>query len=297
MKGRVLAFLAAFGATLIYGANYSIAKDVMPLYIKPFSFIILRVVGALILFWILGLFVKKERIERKDFIPLFFGGLFGAGLNMLTFFKGLSLTTPINASVIMIVGPIIVFILSVLFLKERLILHRVLGVIIGFIGAAILLIYGKSTAINAPNIPLGNFYIFLNASFYAIYLIIIKTLLEKYHPFTVIKWVYFFGLFVAIPFGFSEFQEIDWASMPTPIIYKVLFVIVFTTFLAYLFNILALTKLKSTTVAAFIYLQPVVTTIFALLLDSDELSNVKIVASLVIFLGVYLVSKRPKQSI
>ncbi|OIQ40249.1 MAG: EamA family transporter [Bacteroidetes bacterium MedPE-SWsnd-G1] len=296
MKGRILAFLAALGATLIYGANYSIAKDVMPLYVKPYGFIILRVVGACLLFWILGLFVKKEKIDKKDFIPIFFAGLFGAALNMLFFFKGLSLTTPINASVIMIVGPILVFILSILFLKEKLVPHRILGVLIGFIGAAILVIYGKSEAENAPNIVLGNLYIFINASSYAVYLIIIKKLLEKYHPFTLIKWVYLFGLFVVVPFGFSEFQEIEWGLLPESIIYKILFVVVFTTFFAYLFNIIALTKLKTTTVAAFIYLQPVVTSIFALILGSDELSTTKVTASLIIFLGVYLVSKRPKQT-
>ena len=294
MKGRILALIATSAATVIYGANYTIAKDVMPLYVKPFGFILLRVLGAFILFWILGFFVKKQKIATKDFITIFFAALCGAALNMLSFFKGLSLTTPISASVIMITGPIIVFILSALFLKEKMFKHRVIGVLIGLIGALILIVYGESTATNAPNIFLGNLYIFVNATIYAIYLIIIKKLIERYHPLVLIKWVYLFGLLIVIPFGYSEALEIEWSTMPVHIIYEVLFVVVFTTFFAYLFNVLALTKLKPTTISAFIYLQPVVATFFALLFESDELNVLKVTASTIIFVGVYLVSKRPK---
>lgn len=295
MKGRVLALLAAGAATLIYGANYTVAKDVMPFYIKPFGFIVVRVVGALILFWTFSLFVKSEKIEKKDFITLFIAALFGAGFNMLTFFKGLNLTTPIDASVIMVMTPVIVFVLSILFLKEKIIPHRVLGVVIGLIGAILLIVYGQSTGINATNVFLGNIYVFLNATFFGVYLIIIKGLLAKYHPINIMKWLYVFGFFIVIPFGFDEFMEIEWATMPSHIIYEVLFVVVFVTFLVYLFNLIALKKLKATTVAAFTYLQPVAATIFALLLESDTLDAMKLGASAIIFVGVYLVSKRPKE--
>lgn len=296
MKGRVLALLAAFAATLIYGVNYTIAKEVMPLYIKPYGFILIRVIGAFILFWLLGFLVKNQKIAKRDYVAIFFAAVCGAALNMLAFFKGLSLTTPINASVIMVTVPIIVFVLSVFFLKEKLIRHRVIGVIIGLIGALVLIIYGKSTANNASNIFLGNVYIFINATIYAFYLIIIKKLIDKYHPIVLMKWTYSIGLLIVIPFGYHEMVSIELSTMPTLVIYKILFVAL-TTFFAYLFNILALTKLKPTTIAAFIYLQPVIATIFALLLESDELNPVKLVASVIIFIGVYLVSKRAKQAI
>lgn len=296
MKGRVLALLAASVATLIYGVNYTIAKDVMPFYIKPYGFILIRVIGAFVLFWTLSFFVKKQKIETKDYLTLFFAALCGAALNMLAFFKGLSLTTPINASVIMVTVPIIVFVLSIIFLKEKLIRRRIIGVLIGLIGAIVLIVYGNAIAVNSQNVFLGNVYILVNAVIYAFYLIIIKKLIDKYHPIVLMKWIYTIGLLVVIPFGYSEFSVIEWSIMPTAIVYKMLFVVL-TTFLAYLFNILALTKLKPTTIATFMYLQPVVATIFALLLESDKLNTVKLVASAIIFLGVYLVSKRPKQSI
>ncbi|MCK5814781.1 MAG: DMT family transporter [Flavobacteriaceae bacterium] len=295
MKGRIIALIAAFVATVIYGINYSIAKDVMPFYIKPFALIILRVFGAMVLFWILGLFVKSEKIDKKDYLTFFFASLFGAGLNMLVFFKGLSLTTPISASVIMVIVPIVVFILSIVFLKEKIIKHRIIGVLIGLFGAIILVVYGRKTGLNAPNIMLGNIYILFNAVFYSLYLVIVKKLIQKYHPITVVKWVYLLGMIVVVPFGFNEFLEIEWSVMPQNIIYKMLFVVVFTTFLTYLFNIIALMKLKATTVGAFLYLQPVVATVVALFLETDELSSLKLIASVIIFAGIYLVSKRPKQ--
>ena len=295
MNGRILAFIAASVATLIYGANYTIAKDVMPAFVKPFGFIVLRVFGAMVLFWLLSLFVKREKITKKDFVGIFFAAIFGAGFNMLVFFKGLNLTTPIDASVIMVLTPIIVFVLSIIFLKETIISHRIAGVIIGLIGALVLIVYGTSSELNAPNIFLGNIYIILNATFYGIYLVIIKKLMTKYHPINLIKWVYLFGFFIVLPFGFQEFTEINWTSMPNLIRYKVLYVVVFATFTVYLCNLIALTKLKVTTVGVFIYLQPVVATIFALLLGSDTLNTVKLVASAIIFVGVYLVSKRPKE--
>lgn len=294
MKGRNLALFFAFSATLIYGASYTIAKDVMPEFVKPYGFIMLRSSGALVLFWLASFFVKKEKIELSDFGYIFLAALFGAALNMLTFFKGLSLTTPINASVIMVMVPIIVFALSILFLKERLVKHRVVGAIVGLFGAIVLITYGKSSADNAPNIFMGNIYVFMNATLYAFYLIVVKKLIHKYNPLSFVKWIYFFGFLIVIPFGYHEFFEIEFSALPTNIIYKILFVVVCTTFLTYLFNLLALTKLKPTTVSAFVYLQPVVASVFALAMKSDSISSVKIIASVFIFIGVYLVSKPAK---
>lgn len=296
MNNRKAALFAAFFATIIYGLNYTIAKDVMPNFVKPNGFILLRVLGALILFWIAGFFVKKEKIDPKDFITIFFAGLFGAGLNMLTFFKGLNLTTPINASVITVMVPIIVFIISVIFLKEKLIKHRIVGVLVGLTGAIVLIVYGHQSAVNAPDIVTGNIFVFFNAIFYSLYLIIVKKLIGKYNPLTFVKWIYLCGFIIVFPFGFFDFIEIDWIAMPTNIWYSILFVVIGTTFLTYILNLFALTKLKPTTVSAFVYLQPVVATAFALLMKKDMLDVVKIIAVVFIFIGVYLVSKPPKSN-
>lgn len=296
MNSRNIALIFAFLAALIYGVSFTVAKEVMPVYVKPYGFIILRVLGATILFWIASIFVVKEKIERQDFFRIFLAAIFGAALNMLTFFKGLSLTTPINASVMMLTTPILVLLLSTIILKEKVTFLKIFGIFVGLTGAFVLIVYGESIG-SSKDVFLGNFLVFVNATAYSLYLIIVKRLTDKYHPLTFVRWLYLFGLIIVLPFGFSELQEIQWQEMPINIYYKVGFIIVFTTFLTYLFNLFALTKLKPTTLSVFIYLQPVLASMYALFTNSDSLNMVQILATLLIFGGVYLVTKSntPKQ--
>lgn len=294
MQNRIYALIAAFSVQLIYGLSFTFANDVIDGgYIKPYGFILLRLIGATALFWILSLFTKSEKIDRKDFLIFFFASIFGIALNMLTFFKGLEYTTPIHASVIMITTPIIVLILSVFFLKERITLLKIGGIILGFSGAIILSVYGKSMRIG-DDILLGNFLVFINAVSFSIYIIILKKLTDKYHPFTFIKWLFLFGLILVTPFGFSELSKVNWSTFSNYTIFSTVFVIIGATFGTYLLNPLALRYLKASTVSAFIYIQPVIAGSFAILMGSDTLDTIKLTAAGLIFIGVYLVTKKPK---
>lgn len=292
MNQRTLALIATSIATLIYGVTFTIAKEVMPLYIKPYGFILLRVGGAAMVFWLLGLFIKAKSIEKSDYKKIIIAAFFGVGLNMLTFFKGLSYTTPISASVIMVTSPILVLIFASILLKEKLILRKIIGVVIGLIGAVILIVYGTSPNGDAQNMMLGNLLVFINAASYAMYLVQVKKLIAKYNPIMFVKWLYLFGFLFVLPFGFVELSEVNWSLMPTSIYFKVGFVVLFTTCITYLFNLFALSKLKPTTVSVFIYLQPVIASIYALFVGSDSLNTVKVAATLLIFLGVFLVTKQ-----
>lgn len=295
MSKRTLAIIAVSIGTLIYGLNYTIAKDVMPLHVKPYAFILIRVVGATAFFWFLGLFVKAKGIEKADFRKIFIASFFGITLNMLAFFKGLSLTTPISASVMMVTSPIMVLIFSSIIIKKFIGKLRVLGIFIGLIGAILLITYGKSSTENAPNTNLGNFLVFINAASYGLYLVLAKNLIAKYHPIVFIKWLYLFGLIMVIPIGYSEFTEIVWQEIPKNIYWNIGFVVLFTTCITYLFNLYGLSKLKPTTVSVFIYVQPVIASVYALVTGSDSLNLIKICATLLIFLGVFLVTKQVKK--
>lgn len=293
-KLRILALIAAFIVQLLYGLNFTFAKDVMVNgHIKPFGFIVLRVAGATILFWIVSLFAPKEKIDKKDYKTFLLASIFGVVVNMLFFFKGLELTTPIHASVIMITSPIIVLILSSFYLNEKITKLKVLGVIFGFTGAAILTVYGKSPN-PGDNVLLGNIMVLINALSYSIYIIIIKRLTEKYHPFTFIKWLFLFGFFIVLPFGYSDLTLVDTSTFTPYIWFSVIFVVVGATFGTYLLNPLALRHLRASTVTVFIYMQPLIAGIFAIIMGSDTVTVVKILASALIFLGVYLVTKKPK---
>lgn len=294
MKVRIWALIAAFIVQLLYGLNYTFAKDVIAGgFMKPFGFILLRVIGATVLFWLFSWLGPKEKIDKKDYLTFFFAAIFGVAVNMLMFFKGLEYTTPIHASVIATITPIIVLILSAFYLKEKITLLKITGVILAFAGAIVLTVYGKSPR-PADNVALGNLLVLINATSYSVYLIIIKKLATKYHPFTFIKWLFLFGLILVLPFGYSEMMSVDTSSFTPYIYFSIAFVIIGATFGTYLLNPLALRHLKASTVSIFIYTQPVIAGIFAIIMGSDNLSSVKIIASALIFLGVYLVTKKPK---
>lgn len=296
MNQRALALTAVSIATLIYGVTFTIAKEVMEEHIQPFGFILLRVGGATLIFWFLGVFVKAPSIEKADFKKIATTAFFGIAFNMLTFFKGLSYTTPISASVMMVTTPILVLIFASILLKEKLVVRKIVGVVLGLIGAIVLIAYGNPLKGDATNMMLGNFLVFVNAASYGMYLVIVKKLIEKYNPIVFVKWLYLFGLLLVVPFGFSELLEVQWQNMPVNIYAKAGFVVLFTTCVTYLFNLFALSKLKPTTVSVFMYLQPVVAAVYALIVGSDQLDVVKISAALLIFLGVFLVTKKPTET-
>ncbi|MCW5514894.1 DMT family transporter [Muriicola sp. Z0-33] len=294
MSKRTLALLAAIGATIIYGLNHTIAKGVMPEVVKPYGFIMLRVIGATVLFWGISVFGPKERIAKKDYLRMLLCAVLGMGFNMLAFFKGLDLSTPINSAVLITLTPIIVLILSAILIKERISKSKIFGIFIGLLGALGLLLLGAEIRQDAPNIPMGNALIILNAIFYGSYLIVAKTLIQKYHPFTFMKWLFTLGILICLPFGYDELIEIQWGTMPFQAAWKILFVVVGTTFLTYLFNIYALTQLKASTLSAFVYVQPLLGILFAVAMGKDTLTGIKIVSASLVLLGVYLASRRPK---
>lgn len=295
MSKRTLAILAAIGATVIYGINHTVAKGVMPGHVKPFGFIFLRVGGAALLFWLISFFGPKEKIEKRDWGRILICALLGMSINMLSFFKGLQLSTPINSAVLVTITPIIVVVISALFLSEKITLNKGLGIFMGFVGAVGLILFGAEVRQDAPNIPLGNFLFIINATSYGAYLVVVKKLIEKYHPFTLMKWLFTVAIVINLPLTLPEALEIQWSALPLWAYGSIAFVVIGTTFLTYLFNIFALTQLKASSVGAFVYMQPLVGILFALFSGKDELTLVKIAAMGFVLVGVYLASKKPKR--
>ena len=293
MSNRSLGFLAAFGATLIYGLNHTVAKNVMPVYIGPYAFILLRVIGASLLFWTVSLFVKSEKIDKKDWPRIILCAFLGMVINMLAFFKGLELSTPVNSSVMITLSPIVVFIFSAILLKEKIQSMKAFGITSGFVGALILVLYTAKTGENAPNIPLGNFLFIVNSFAYGLYLVLVKPLISKYNIITLLKWLFLLGVIMNFPVTISQFLEVEWTSLPLKeAVIPMLFVVVGTTFFTYLFNAYALTKLTASSLSSFIYLQPIVGIVFAISTKSDSLSLVSLIGMILIFIGIYLVTKR-----
>jgi drug/metabolite transporter (DMT)-like permease len=287
--------IALLAVSVIYGVNFVIAKEVMPAYILPDGFILLRVVSATVFFFLLANFVTDEKIRKKDWLRLFFCGLTGVALNQLLFFKGLNLTTPINASLVMITTPISVLLLDRFLNRDRITFLKSIGILAGAAGA-LLIIFGKKDFALQKTAALGDFLVFLNAFFYAVYLVIVKPLMKNYHPITVIKWVFAFGLVVVLPAGWNEVHAVEWQNFSLRIWLCVIFVLLFTTILAYLLNIYAMKKVSPAMVGVYIYVQPLVATVIAVMFAKDVLTWSKIVAAILIFGGVYLTGKSQKKT-
>ncbi len=292
--------MALLGANIIYGINHIVAKGVMPYKIGPSAFIFLRILGAGLLFWIIKFFIK-EKIQKKDFTLLAIGGLLGVATNQLLFFHGLNLTSPIDASIIITAVPVMVLIFSVFFLKEKLTSNKILGIFIGGVGAILLIAYGNKSG--GTSSVLGNIYIFLNSVSYALYLVLIKPLMKKYRPLTVISWVFLFGFIFMLPFGLPDVIKTNFYAFTLNTYLTVAFVIIGTTFLTYLLNIYALTKVSPSVNGSYIYLQPVISFImvgiYAYILGQNEyardINSIKILSCFMVIIGVYLISKKIKK--
>ena len=288
--GNIKAHIALLLCNIIYALSYDISKHVLATHIPPFAFILIRVTGALMLFWLLYLILPKERISRKDVPLLVACGIFGVAANQLLFFEGLANTFSTHASAIMVGTPIIVLILAVFILKERINAIKILGVGLGLAGA-LAIIFSKNAS--GTSSTYGDMMIFLNASSYGIYLTIAKPLMSKYNPLTVIRWAFTFGWIFVIPFGISQFGDInpDWDF---GIYWRVGFIVLFTTFFTYLFTVYGLNKVSPTMVSAYIYLQPILATFIAISTGQEQLSLPIIFYTLIIFIGVFLVSYQPQ---
>ena len=288
--------MAAGGATVIYGLNHTIAKVVMPDYVGAFGFIFIRTAGAALLFWLLSLFLKSEKIEQSDYLRLFLAALMGMCINMLSFFKGLELSTPVNSGIFATTTPIIILLLSYLFLSEKIGSRKFLGIAMGFTGAMILLLYGTQNTTSAPNVVLGNIFFMINSIFFSAFIIVVKPLTEKYNTVTIMKWLFLIGFVLTFPVTIREYTLVDWRNMPFDVLWRIAFVVLGTTFTTYLLNLYALKNLQASTVGAFAYAQPIIAIGYAVYTGNDSLDGVKVVACLVIMTGVYMVSKKTIKS-
>ncbi|MCF7559864.1 DMT family transporter [Sabulilitoribacter multivorans] len=294
------AHLALLGANLIYGVNYIIAKGIMPDKIGPSAFVFIRLLCATPLFWFLKSILIKEKISKSDILRLMLCGLLGAAANQMLFFHGINLTSPIDASIIMTVVPVIVLVFSAIILKEAITKNMVIGIIIGGLGAITLILYGNK--VSGTSSLLGNLFIFLNACSYGLYLVFVKPLMKKYNAITVVSWVFLFGFIFTFPFGIGDFIQTDYASFTLNTYLVIGFVVLFTTFFAYLFNIYSLNYVSPSVTSSYIYLQPLISfimvTIYAEFLSQkqyvQDINMIKIVSCLLVVIGVYLVSKKQK---
>ena len=295
MNDQLKAHGALVSAGLIFGANYIISKNLMPHYCSPYQIMFFRMIGATAIFFLLQKFYTPEKVEKKDLLKIAICSLFGIGLNQMLFFIGLNKTTAINAAIIHACSPVIVLLFSFLIIKEVISFHKILGIILGISGAFIMILYKKNMSF-ASTTMIGDLLIFVNIVSYSLYLVLVKPLMHKYKPLTVMKWIFVFGSMFVLPVTSYSMFQMNWAGMDSYAWVSILYIIIATTVIAYLLTIYSLQHVNATVVGFYIYLQPIFATIIALIIGTEILTTEKILSATLIFVGVYLVSKRNSKS-
>ncbi len=295
MSNRTKAHLAVLAANLIYGINFSIMKYVTDKLMQPLALNLIRVLGSTILFWLL-FFIKPSKIalQKKDILRVIFCAITGVVINQILFVKGVSLTTTIRASLLMLVCPIAVVFIAAVVIKEKITLQKSIGLLLGVAGAVILVSMKENTKV-ASNPLLGDLFIIINALSYAFYLVWVQPLMKNYNSINVIRWVFTIALFIMLPMGWTSLQQTDWSVFRAIDYAAVAFIIVAVTFFTFLFNIYGVGILGPTITGAYIYSQPLFAAIISIFIIRDTNNLVlKILAAVLIFIGVYLVSLKRK---
>ena len=284
------AHAAIFLANIIFGLNTVVSKTLMPFYLSSTSLTFIRMMGAFLTFFIASWFIKKEKIDKKDYIALALAAIFGVFINQYSYIQGLSKTSPIDAVLVITILPILTMLLSAAYLKEPITKLKTLGVLTGALGA-IIIIFQTNTYSSGESSFTGNFLCFISSLSYAIYIVLFKQLMNKYHPITIMKWMFLYATIICLPFSYSEVSNINFATWDIDVLLKITFVVLGATFLSYLFIPYAVSKLRPTTVSMYNYVQPLVASLVAIIIGLDSFNFIKLLAAIFIFIGVFLVTQ------
>lgn len=293
MNKKQTAHLALLFTNLFFAINLSAVKHLTNAHLAgPFGINVVRVGVSVFLLWSLFLFKPVNiTVKKEDRGRLLLCAVTGIAVNQLLFLKGLSLTYSIHASLLMLITPILIVFIAAWVLKERTGILKIAGLALGITGAMVLILAKDNTGAG-NDILSGDILIIINAISYTIYFILVKPLMLKYNPVVIIRWIFTIGLFMILPFGYTEFIQIPWEKY-TMIDFTTMALVTITgTFLAYLFNVYGIKILGSSVAGFYIYTQPFFAALIAMIFLKEQLTLYKIIAAVLIFSGVYLVNRQ-----
>ena len=292
---KTKAHIALLTANLLFGVNFSIVKLISPSLILPFGLNLMRVLVATGLFWLLFLFRPVNgKILKKDIPRFLLCAVTGIAINQLLFIKGLTLSTPIHAALLILGTPVFILILALITGTEKRSFMKIFGLLTALSGGLILVLSKENSALGS-NVLMGDIFILINAISYAFYMLLVKPLTKTYSPLKLTHWVFTFGLFLVLPFCWKDFTLTQW-ELFTPASWAALsLVVIGATFLSYLFIAYGIHHLSPSTTGAYIYTQPVFSAVIAILFLKEEPALYKLVAAILIFGGVYMINRKSKQ--
>lgn len=281
--------LFALTANVMWGLMAPIGKSALQEF-SPVTVTTFRMVGAAIAFWALSMFYKQEHVNHRDMLKIFFASLFALVFNQGMYIFGLSLTSPIDASIVTTTLPIVTMIVAAIYLKEPITNKKVLGIFVGAMGALILILSSQAASSGNGSI-IGDLLCLIAQISFSIYLTVFKGLTQQYSVITINKWMFVYASLCYIPFSYHDISAIEWAAIPTIAIVEVLYVVLAGSFLAYLCIMTAQKMLRPTVVSMYNYMQPIVASIAAVIMGMGSFGWQKGIAIALVFLGVYIVTQ------
>lgn len=289
MNKNIQGHLFALTANILWGLMSPIGKSALTEF-SALSVTTFRMVGAAACFWLLSLFCKREQVDHRDMLKIFFASLFALVFNQGVFIFGLSMTSPIDASIVTTTLPIVTMIVAAIYLKEPVTNKKVSGIFVGAIGALILIISSQGVNSSDGNI-LGDLLCLIAQISFSIYLTVFKGLSQKYSPITLNKWMFVYASMCYIPFSYHDMTAIQWSGISTAALLQVGYVVVGGSFLAYICIMSAQRMLRPTVVSMYNYMQPIVASTVAIMIGLGTFNLEKGIAIALVFLGVYIVTQ------
>ena len=290
-KQTIIGHLACLIAYAIFGFNIIVCKDLTSgQLISPLAIFCLRAMGAGALFWLISMFMPKEKVEKKDYIKIFAASLLGFFICQITFLMGIPHITPMDCSILTAISPIYTMIIAAMVLKEPITLQKAGGVAISFAGIIYLIVSKVSLGGAAETTPFGIFMLILNSLSFSLYLGIFKPLISKYSVVTFMKWIFLFAFAISAPFSAKEIITLDWGTIPTIQLAELAFLVAFATFITYFLIPIGQKRIRPTLVSMYSYIQPIVAILISICTGMEMLTWQKILAATMVFGGVIIVS-------
>lgn len=292
-KSTLTGHLACFGAYCIFGFNIVCCKNISNAHVlTPMDLFCLRATGATVLFWLLSLFMPKEKVPLKDLLQIFVASMLGLFLTQMSFLKAITMTTSIDLSIANTCTPIMTMFVAAIFLKEPITGKKIGGVLVSLVGVLILIFNSVGLGGGASETkPMGIVLAVLNGLTFALYLGIFRPLISKYNVVTFMKWMFLFSMLVALPFNARHFFQLPFGQMESKVLWQVAYVVFFATFVAYFLIPVGQKRLRPTLVSMYNYVQPIIATIISIIIGLDHLTWKKIVAMILVFSGVWIVNQ------
>jgi len=287
---KLIGHIALLVANIIFGLNTTISRTLMPEILSPYTLTFFRLAGAMLLFWTASLFIKREYVPPKDILKLFFASIFALVLNQLPFFVGLSITSPIDASIVVTTLPILTMILAAIIIKEPITTMKAVGVLVGASGALILVFNSHNPKVGDSNFW-GNMMVLGAVASFAVYLTVFKKLISSYSPITIMKWMFLFATIACYPFCHQALLLVNYSALSISVILRIAYVVVLSTFFTYILIAVGQKVLRPTTFSMYNYLQPIVSSIAAVIIGIDTFGVEKGLATVLVFAGVYIVTQ------